>query len=414
MKFPRQCAILVGGLGTRLGALTASMPKPLLDCGGRPFLAWVMRELQRFGIEEFVLLAGFGHEHVRTFAEGAALFLPKPATIKVCVEPEPRGTGGALLNAREHLDKQFLMVNGDSLFDINLAPFLAGAMYTVPSVGHILLRRMSDASRYGVVELAGAVVRAFRERPAHSGPGLINAGVYLFTDAIFDHLQPVCSLERDVLPVLAGRGLLTGEACDGYFIDVGLPQEYSRAQVELPNRLRRGAVFFDRDGVLNEDLGWVGTRERFRWIEGAKEAVRTVNDSGFHAFIVTNQAGVARGLYEEEDVLSVHDYIQRDLLEQGAVIDDWRFCPFHPEATRPEYRRDSFERKPQPGMIMSLLKAWEIDRDLALLIGDKESDIEAARRAGIVGRLFDGRDGYDRFITEAMSSRLPEPAHHNS
>ena len=121
---PRQCAVLVGGMGTRLGSLTTATPKPLLDCGGRPFLAWVLRELSRFGIEEFILLTGHLSDQLQTFAAELPGLLPKPATVRLSLEPLPAGTGGALWNARNHLDERFLVVNGDSWCDTNLARFI--------------------------------------------------------------------------------------------------------------------------------------------------------------------------------------------------------------------------------------------------------------------------------------------------
>src|SRR5579863_3809519 len=127
MIFPHQCAIFVGGLGTRLGLLTAETPKPLLDCGGRPFLAWILRELSRYGIDDVILLAGYKVDAVTTFADRVQPHLPKSMRVTLSAEPFPAGTGGALWHARDRLDDHFLLLNGDSWFDTNLALFLARA-----------------------------------------------------------------------------------------------------------------------------------------------------------------------------------------------------------------------------------------------------------------------------------------------
>jgi D-glycero-D-manno-heptose 1,7-bisphosphate phosphatase len=410
MSIPRQCAILVGGLGTRLGQLTAGTPKPLLDCGGRPFLAWIIRELTRFGIEEVVLLASYQSERVRDFAREIIAFLPKPIEIKLSVEPQPAGTGGAIWHARQYLDEQFMLINGDSWIDVNLARFLARAGADRHAVAHILLHHVRDASRYGVIEVTGRRITAFRERPLASAAELCNAGIYIFRRELFDFLAPDCSLERDILPMLATRGALSGETLDGYFIDIGIPADYVRANKEIPCRLRRGAVFFDRDGVLNEDLSWVGTRERFRWMEGAGRAVRLVNDLGYHAFIVTNQAGIAKGLYTMQDLVALHDWMLQELRKGGATIDDWRFCPHHPEASILRFKLACACRKPQPGMLLSLIEAWDVDVSASLFIGDKYSDIAAAERAGIAGHLYDGRCPVDEFLTKLIGMREALPA----
>jgi D-glycero-D-manno-heptose 1,7-bisphosphate phosphatase len=167
VKIPRQCAILVGGLGTRLGSLTADTPKPLLDCGGRPFLAWVLRELVRFGVNEVVLLAGHRSERVESFCRELPAWLPKPLSVKISVEPSPAGTGGALWHARHLLRDTFLLINGDSWFDTNLARFFA-ASSAQDAVASVLLREMEDCARYGTAEIEGDRVVAFREKASDS------------------------------------------------------------------------------------------------------------------------------------------------------------------------------------------------------------------------------------------------------
>jgi D-glycero-D-manno-heptose 1,7-bisphosphate phosphatase len=153
---------------------------------------------------------------------------------------------------------------------------------------------------------------------------------------------------------------------------------------------RKPAVFFDRDGVLNVDHGYVARREDFEWVEGAMAAVRSLNQAGFYVFIATNQSGIARGLYAVDDMHELHKFMIEDLARIGAHIDDIRFCPFHPEGSSAAVRRASDWRKPGPGMIVDLMQRWPINPERSVLIGDKEADVEAARAAGVRGLLFPG------------------------
>jgi len=390
MVAPRQCAILVGGIGSRLGTLTSETPKPLLDCGGRPFLAWILRELSRFGISEVILLAGYKSKKVETFLQEAHRWLPKSLSIRMFVEPFRAGTGGALWHARDLFDESFLLINGDSWFDTNLARLFTGLTNNSPVIGRVLLRSMNDCSRYGSVEYFEGMIGAFGEKTGLRNPGLINAGIYLFSRKVIDFVQPDCSLEKDVLPALASSGMLSGVPLDGYFIDIGVPEDYARARMELPSRLNRPAVFFDRDGVINEDTGWVGSIDRFQWTDGAMEALRFVNDMGFHVFVVTNQAGVARGLYSEPDVVTFHAFIADELRKFGGTIDDVGFCPDHPDAVVSRYRHTSSFRKPGPGMILDLIARWNVNVERSVLIGDRVTAIRIAEAAGIRGYLYEG------------------------
>ena len=381
----KQCVILVGGLGTRLGAITQQVPKPLVDVGGKPFLAWVVDEIARHGFEEIVLLSGYRAEQFEAMADyirGLGL------RVIHSVEPAPAGTAGALTYARDHLDETFLLMNGDGLFDVNLRD-LARPLAPEAMV-RLALRVMPNADRYGTVTLDGDQITAFVEKKATGLPGLINGGLYAMRRSVLDLIGALpCSLEQDIFPGLVAAGQMSGAVYDRPFIDIGIPEALAESQTFVPGVARRGAVFFDRDGVLNEDIGYAHRPDQLRWMPGAREAVKRANDAGFFTFVVTNQAGVARGLYDEAAIVQFHQAMQADLWAIGAHMDGFEYCPHHPDFGRDGTAPvDCRRRKPGPGMILDLMDRWTIDPARSLLIGDRETDLAAASAAGIAGHLY--------------------------
>jgi D,D-heptose 1,7-bisphosphate phosphatase len=385
----RQAVVLVGGLGTRLGDRTRSVPKPLLEVGGRPFLDYILDELARYpDIQSILLLAGHRAEQVVDRYDGRRW---RNASVSVVSEPAQLGTGGALKHAAPWLESKFFLLNGDSFFDFNLLDLAVEAVDS-SAIVQMALKRDQTGDRYGRVVLRRNVVSSFL--PAGSQPsGPINSGVYCIDRQILSLIGEVpCSLEQHVFPRLVESGQLRATVYDGFFIDIGIPIDFERAQRELPENVRRPAVFFDRDGVLNVDKAYVYRIEDFDWIPGAREAIKLCNDRGYLTFVVTNQSGVARGYYGIDEINRLHDWMNRDLAEVGAHIEEFQYCPYHEEGTVEQWRQTSNRRKPAPGMILDCLDGWPILKERSLLIGDKAHDLEAAVRAGIVGHLFLGGD----------------------
>jgi D-glycero-D-manno-heptose 1,7-bisphosphate phosphatase len=172
---------------------------------------------------------------------------------------------------------------------------------------------------------------------------------------------------------------------------------------------RKPAAFLDRDGVLNEDTGHVSRPEQCVWIPGAKTAVRLLNERGYHVIVITNQSGVARGYFSEDDVHAFHAWLANELEQAGARIDACYFCPHHPDFGPPRYRLACDCRKPSPGLVRKAFAEWPIDADHSFLLGDRVRDVEAGRAAGLRSFLFPGGD-LGVFVAALLDEEYPSPA----
>ncbi len=392
----RQAVFLVGGKGTRLGSLTAGIPKPLLEISpGVRFLDVVLEEAARHGFTDLVLLAGHLGDQVEAAYQHKTIY---EARVSVVREDIPQGTGGALRCASGRLAPSFLMGNGDSFFELNLRDFarpLGGGV-----LARIALREVSDPSRYGAITLSSNRITRFIEKsPDLVGPSLVNGGLYMVSSQILNHIHGPCSIETELFPTLAAANVLEGQQFNNYFLDIGVPDSYAQARAELPKRRHRPAAFLDRDGTLTKDEGYTHNPSDLVLLPGAAQAVRELNNGGYLVVMVTNQAGVAHGFYQEAQVHAFNAALSEALAKEGAHIDAVYYCPYHSEAKDPRYRVANHpDRKPNPGMIARAAADWPIDLSRSFLIGDSDADMAAAANAGLTGY----RVSSDRSVLEAV------------
>ncbi len=374
--------ILAGGLGTRLRSVVKDVPKPMADIDGTPFLELLVREMLFLDPEKVVLCVSYMKEKVMEYFGGEFL------GVQICysIEAEPLGTGGAIKQAFEQFElDEALVLNGDTYVSVDYERFIE---FSKDEKFAMVLKQVPNANRYGKCVVQDDRVVAFEEKNnEESCSGLINAGIYKIKRELFKNiLTKKFSFEQDYLQSEVSNIKPKFMLADDYFIDIGIPEDYKKACKELKHVIygepKNKALFLDRDGVINVDIGHLHRVEDCVFCDGIFELVRKYYDDGYKIIIVTNQAGIGKGFYTEEDYFILRNFIHRKFYEENCPITAEYFCPYHPDGNG-KYKRISFYRKPNPGMILKAQKEHNIDLNLSILIGDKNSDREAGFKAGV-------------------------------
>jgi D-glycero-D-manno-heptose 1,7-bisphosphate phosphatase len=344
----------------------------MIHVGGVPFVRHVVREFARFGIEKLLFVAGYKGELVASELGGAKL---DGAEIEVVVEPEPRGTAGALDFVKELLDPQFVVANGDTLFVTNLARFLADPLPDGVDA-RLLTRLVDDASRYGSVETHpdGRIIR-FSEKRRGTGRQAISAGICILRSEPLGNaiVSLPCSLEFDVFPRWAAQRRMEAMCSTGYFIDIGLPETYQQACDEIPSIIRRPAGFIDQALLIHTDT--------MRPRQNAIEAIAAINQSGRYVFVVSSTRENGQAIVRANSVL------QNELMLAGAHIDS--FCQISFAGST------KFE---------DVVGDWPIMSEGSFLVSDAASAVQFASSIGIGGkRLIDNVD-----LTETVRAAITE------
>ncbi len=230
----REAIILAGGFGTRLQSVVSDVPKPMAPVAGRPFLTYLLDRLQKQGYTHVVLATGYLHEKVEEFFGHEY----RGISIDYARELSPLGTGGAMVNALQYCHEDAVtVINGDTLFDIDHERLCRFAEEKDTSLA-IVLRQVPDAGRYGSVEIdANGCITTFKEKNAEAGSGLINGGIYRIQRSLLDGftLGEKFSFEQELMQQRYRDERYYAYADGAYFLDIGIPEDYSRAQQELPS-----------------------------------------------------------------------------------------------------------------------------------------------------------------------------------
>lgn len=343
---------------------------------GKPFLSYVIDRLVEAGLERIVLATGYKHEVIENWFgkcyRGAAIIYSH--------EDTPLFTGGAIRQAAELLQTDdFVVLNGDTLFDIDLCQFYDFHI-AHGSCLSVALRQVDDTSRYGSVTCTDDLIMAFHEKADSQGAGYINGGIYAIRRAwLLNHTQPgKFSFEKDVMQPMAGNDGFYGLTFSSYFIDIGIPEDYWRAQREFRNLFADDAfLFLDRDGVLNRQIigDYVRSWNQWEWLPGVLETISALTKRYQRIFVISNQQGVGKGLMSSNDLDAIHAHMLADIQSAGGRIDKVYTCTDLESS-------HSANRKPEIGMALQAQKDFpEVDFHRSVMIGDNVTDMLFARNA---------------------------------
>ena len=372
----KEAVILAGGFGTRLSHVVSDVPKPMAPVYGRPFLCYLLDRLADAGIQRVVLATGYMHEVIETYFGTGYQGLE----IIYSNEDQPLFTGGAIRQAAEKIQSEdFVVLNGDTLFDIDFQQLYD---FHTSHDAHlsIALRRVEDTGRYGAVTCENDRIVAFHEKTESQGAGDINGGIYAIkrTWLLNQDLPTKFSFEKELMQPFAGDPHFYGLSFNDYFIDIGVPEDYFRAQQEFKTLFPQDEfLFLDRDGILNKHLlgDYVRNWSMWEWLPGILEAMPVLAKRFKRIFIVTNQQGVGKGLMTEADLEDVHRHMLADIEAAGGRIDRVYVCTALESEKSPN-------RKPEIGMALQAQRDFpEVDFHRSVMVGDSKSDELFAQRS---------------------------------
>ena len=396
--------IMAGGKGSRISSITNNVPKPMIKINNKPILEHEIESLKAQGFTDFIITVNHLKEAIiEYFGDGSNI---SPVTnqsfgvnIKYFIEKEPLGNAGALFKLKDILVEDFVLLNGDIVFDIDFHRFIT---FHKKHGGLVTLFTHPNTHPYDsalIVANENAVVNQWLEkddiRPSYYR-NRVNAGIHIINPAILD--IPISTkkinLDKHILKPLSRTGKLFCYDSPEYVKDMGTPKryynvcsDYDRGIIAAKNlKNKQKAVFLDRDGTINKYVRFLHNIDDFKLIEGVAEAIKKINESGYLAIVITNQPVIARGELDYEELDLIHNKLETLLGDKHAYIDAIYYCPHHPhkgyEGEREELKIQCTCRKPQPGMLLKAALDFNIDLEQSWMVGDRESDIKAGKSAG--------------------------------
>lgn len=410
--------IMAGGRGTRLDMFTSDVPKPLVKIEGIPSLQRELEVLREQGFDDIIITVSYLADKIIDFFGDGSRF---GVNIEYYIEEKPMGNAGALFKIKDKLSCDFLLLNADIVFNVDLNRLIkfhqnAGAAAT------ILTHPNNHPYDSGLIvsDSKGCVLEWISKeeyRPKWY-KNRVNAGIHVLNSRIFEELNTYYSRNKDVItfkvdldrevlkPLCHLRELYCYDSPE-YVKDMGTLDRYNEVSEDIRQGLvnskslksKQKAIFLDRDGTINKYKGFITDINQFELIPNVADAIKRINKAGYLVIVITNQPVIARGEISEDELRNIHNKMETLLGEEGAYIDGLYYCPHHPdigyEGEIKELKIDCDCRKPKPGMLFDAANDFNIDLSQSWMIGDSKNDICAGISAGCKTALI-GNDYYNQ------------------
>ena len=371
--------ILAGGKGSRIKSLNKNKPKPLAKIGKYSFLDLLLSNLSRYHFRKIFILAGYkGSQIYKKYHKKNLNFID----IECVIEKKPLGTGGGLMQIINKLSKNFFVINGDTIADFNFYKMLR-LKKNNNSVIAITESKFIDKGNK-IKNLKIDQKKIIKINNNKKVKNYKNAGVCLFDKKIFNKIKlKKFSLEDEIIYKLIKERKICAYKDKFFFYDIGTIKDFKSAKKSLFRHIKKPAIFLDRDNTINLDKGYTYKFKDFKFINNSFNALKYLSQRKIWIFIITNQAGIAKGHYTENDFKNLHLKLKKKLLNKNIFIDEVKYCPYHPKAILPKYRKNSLLRKPNNLMVKQILKSWAIDKKKSIMIGDQIKDYKCASKSKI-------------------------------
>ena len=368
--------LLVGGYGSRISKYTKKTPKPIIEINKRNFLSYIINHYSKYCFNNIYLLAGYKGEKIRKLYDNKLHNLIK---VNCIIEKKKLGTGGSLSLLKGKVKNNFVLMNGDTFVDIDLSFLFKNNLHNNYEALMFLIKNSNYKSNNKLSNL-----HLNKNEVTSYGGKYMNSGVYFFKNKVLKKIpkKPI-SLESTILEKLIKNKKVKGKIIKSDFIDIGTYKSLAYAKKNFFKKFIKPAIFLDRDGVINYDYGYVHKVKNFKLKKGIIEIIKYSNKKKYNVFIVTNQAGIARGYYTEDDFISFSKKIKEIFFNKGCFINDLQYCPFLKGSKIKKYNKDSSLRKPGNKMIEDLKVKWPINIKKSFMIGDQEKDQICAKKSKI-------------------------------